>query len=376
MSAIKAVVVACDMVTSYGQGVNLCWKRLMAGESAIREITRFDTRYFKTSKAAVIPDLSCNADESLVMQMLTPMFTNTGNTLIPEDTFPVLATTTGEIDYLEHYVIGGEGEYNQSSPDYLLQKIVKITGVKYPGMFVSAACTSSNTAVAHGAALIDSGRYDSVLVVACDSVSEFVFSGFSAIMALDKNAARPFDKNRKGLTLGEAAGFILMMSPERALRESRPILVKIAGWGMTSDANHMTGPARDGSGLAAAIDKALQSASIAIDDVGVIAAHGTGTIYNDAMEMQAFKKVFTKKCIPIYSIKGGIGHTMGAAGLVEIILALKSLQEMTAPPTVNLLDIDQQAKGWVFQEPIKFKKPVTISTNSGFGGVNSAIVLC
>jgi len=375
MPAIKAVAVACDIVTPYGEGVNLCWKRLMAGESAIGEITRFDTRHFKSSKAAVIPALSCDAGESLIMQMLTPML-NAGNTLIPEDTFPVLATTTGEIDYLENYIIGGEGEYNQSSPDYLLQKIVKITGVKYSGMLVSAACTSSNTAVAHGAALIDSGRYDSVLVVACDSVSEFVFSGFSAIMALDKNAASPFDKNRKGLTLGEAAGFLLMMSPERALRESRPILGKIAGWGLTSDANHMTGPDKNGGGLAAAIHKALQSASVTIDDVGLISAHGTGTIYNDAMEMQAFKKVFTKKCVPIYSIKGGTGHTMGAAGLLEIILALKSLQEMTAPPTVNLIDVDPQAEGWVFSKPVKFKKSLTISTNSGFGGVNSAILLC
>ena len=375
MSAIKAVVVACDMVTSYGQGVNLCWKRLMAGESVIGEITRFDTRHFKTNKAGIIPDLSCSLDESLVMHMLTPML-NASSTLIPEDTFPVLATTTGEIDYLEDHIITKKGDYKQSRPDVLLEKIVKLAGVNYSGMLVSAACTSSNAAVAHGAAFIASGKYDSVLVVACDSVSEFIFSGFSAIMALDKNAARPFDKNRKGLTLGEAAGFILMMSPERALRESRPILGKIAGWGLTSDANHMTGPDKNGRGLALAIHNALQSASISIDEVGVISAHGTGTIYNDAMEMQAFKKVFNKEPVPAYSIKGGTGHTMGAAGLMEIILAFKSLQEMTAPPTVNLLEVDQQAEGWIFSEPIKFKKPVTLSTNSGFGGVNSAIVLC
>ncbi len=375
MPSIKSVVVACDMVTSYGQGVNLCWKRLMAGESAIGEITRFDTRHFKTNRAGIIPGLSCGSGESIIMKMLAPMFKDK-RALIPEDSFPILATTTGEIGYLEGHIITGKGEYKQSDPGFLLEKIVKLTGAKYPGLLVSAACTSSNTAVAHGAALINSGRYDSVLVIACDSVSEFVFSGFSAIMALDENTARPFDKNRKGLTLGEAAGFILMMSPERALREKRPVFGKIAGWGLTSDANHMTGPAKDGRGLAAAIHNALQSASVTIDDVGVISAHGTGTIYNDAMEMQAFKKIFNKQPVPAYSIKGGTGHTMGAAGLLEIIIALKSLQEMTAPPTVNLLDADQQADGWVFSEPINFKKPVTLSTNSGFGGVNGAIVLC
>ena len=375
MPSVKSVVVACDMVTPYGQGVNLCWKHLMAGDSAIGEITRFDTRHFKTNKAAIISGLSCGAGESFVMKMLAPMFEDK-KALIPEDSFPILATTTGEINYLEGHIITGKGEYKQSDPGFLLEKIVKLTGVKYPGLVVSAACTSSNRAVSHGAALIDSGRYDSVLVIACDSVSEFVFSGFSAIMALDENAARPFDKNRKGLTLGEAAGYILMMSQERALREKRPVLGKIAGWGLTSDANHMTGPDKDGGGLAAAINKALQSATVTNDDIGLISAHGTGTIYNDAMEIKAFKKVFNKQFVPAYSIKGGVGHTMGAAGLVEIIIALKSLQEMTAPPTVNLLDVDPQAEGWVFQEPEKFKKAVTISTNSGFGGINSAIVLC
>ena len=109
--------------------------------------------------------------------------------------------------------------------------------------------------------MIREGVRDCVLVVACDNVSEFVASGFSSLMALDKEMARPFDKNRRGLSLSEAAAFALLMSDARALREDRPVLAQISGWGLTSDANHITGPSRDGSGLALALRRALHSAS-------------------------------------------------------------------------------------------------------------------
>ena len=223
--------------------------------------------------------------------------------------------------------------------------------------------------------MIHSKERDCVLIVACDIVSEFVFAGFSSLMALDKDTAQPFDKDRSGLSLGEAAGFVLVMSKERALQEKRDIIGEIAGWGLTNDANHMTGPSRDGSGLAMAMRKAMQSADISEDAVGCIAVHGTGTVYNDAMEMKAFKSVFSSGALPTYSIKGGIGHTMGATGLVETIIALRSLEEKLVPPTVNLHVADDEADGWVSNEQCAFDSPATISINAGFGGVNSALVL-
>jgi 3-oxoacyl-[acyl-carrier-protein] synthase II len=137
----------------------------------------------------------------------------------------------------------------------------------------------------------------------------------------------------------------------------------------------MTAPSRDGSGLALAVRKALQSADISEDAVGCVAAHGTGTVYNDSMEMKAFKEVFGTRTVPTYSVKGGTGHTMGAAGLVEIILAFQSLREKVVPPTVNVRDVDDEAQGWVSSEPCIFDGSVTISTNSGFGGINCAVLL-
>jgi 3-oxoacyl-[acyl-carrier-protein] synthase II len=150
---------------------------------------------------------------------------------------------------------------------------------------------------------------------------------------------------------------------------------EIAGWGLTNDAHHMTAPSRDGSGLALAVHKALQSADISEDAVACVAAHGTGTVYNDSMEMKAFKEVFGTRTVPTYSVKGGTGHTMGAAGLIEIILAFRSLREKVVPPTVNVCDIDDEAQGWISSEPCVFDGSVTVSTNSGFGGINCAVLL-
>lgn len=374
MSAVKSVVVAYDMVTPYGWGIGSCWDGLLSGKTAIGRLDRFETKSFLTGKAAVIPDLPNGQDESLVMQMLTPLLTQ-ASAVIPSDALLILATTTGEIENLERYVLDGSPDAVGSRLDYLLNKVLHLTRVSVPGMVVSAACASSSAAIAQAAAMICSGERDCVLVVACDSVSEFVFSGFSSLMALDNNMARPFDRNRAGLSLGEAAGFMLLMSQSRASREKRPVIGEIAGWGLTSDANHMTGPSRDGSGLALAMQKAFRSADISEDTVGSVAAHGTGTLYNDSMEMKAFKIVFGTRSVPVYSIKGAIGHTMGAAGLVETIVAFESLNERVVPPTVNLQEVDDEAKGWVSSEAVTLDNTVTVSTNSGFGGINSAIVL-
>ncbi len=270
------------------------------------------------------------------MQMLVSLFQNS-RVDIPGDAKLILATTKGEIDFLEKSILAGSGDPRESTVSKLLAKVVELTGARGGGMVVSAACTSSAAAVARAAALIRNGQGDCVLVVACDSVTEFIFAGFSSLMALDKAPARPFDKRRAGLSVGEAAAFALVMSEERARREQRTILGEIAGWGLSDDANHMTGPSRESDGLILAITKALASAEIGSEAIGVIGAHGTGTVYNDAMEMRAFHAVF-KEPVPVYSVKGGIGHTMGAAGLVEMIIALRSLREKIVPPTVNMIE--------------------------------------
>ena len=374
MPRVKVVIVACDMTTAYGLGVDACWDGLISGKSAIRRLERFATEAFKSENAAAVSDLILDSDKSLVMQMLESLFKR-GGSCIPSDAALFLATTTGEIDILEKHVLTGKPDAAGSRFDYLLEKVRRLSGVERPGVVISAACASSNVAVAHAASMIANSENSCALIVATDSVSEFVFSGFSVINALCKNKAMPFDKQRDGLSLGEASGFLLLMSESRALKEKRTIIAEVAGWGSSNDANHITGPSRDGEGLRLAIDKALHSANISSEEIGCISAHGTGTIYNDSMEMKAFKAAFDNHKVPTYSIKGGTGHTLGAAGLVETIVAVKSLKEKIVPPTVNLSEIDDEAQDWVSKEPRSFNGSMTLSTNSGFGGINAALVL-
>jgi len=307
------------------------------------------------------------------MAMLRPLLAEAAAG-IPEEALCLLATTLGEIEYLERAVLAESEDASESCPSRLLRKIEKMTGSRRSGMVISAACASSSVAIAEGASRIGEGELDAVLVIACDGVSEFLYAGFSSLLALDAVKARPFDRNREGLSVGEAAGWLLLMSEERAQRENHPVLGEIAGWGLNNDANHMTGPTRDGSGLAKAIRISLEHAGIEKKNIASISAHGTGTAYNDLMEMKAFKKIF-KTPVPVYSVKGGTGHTMAAAGLVEALIALKSLRDQQVPPTVGLESPDDEAAGWVSTECREAPGDYALSTNSGFGGVNAALLL-
>ena len=370
---MNVVVVASDMITPYGRGTEACWEGLNAGRTAVSRIGRFQTAAFQSDYAGIVSGLRYHEESSLVMQMLRSLF---DGVRFPKDARLMLATTKGEIDLLEQSMLEGGGAVEDSLPGRLLAKVAGLTGLRDCGMVISAACTSSSAAVARAAALIRNNGTDCVLVVACDAVSEFIFSGFSSLMAMDRLPSRPFDKGRAGLNVGEAAAYALLMSKERATREGRTVLGTIRGWGLSDDANHMTGPSRESEGLILAITKALASADIGPASIGFIAAHGTGTAFNDAMEMRAFHAVFRDEVRPLYSIKGGIGHTMGAAGLVEMILALRALREGMVPPTVNLREADADAIGWVSDQrrPIRGQAQALV-TNAGFSGVNTALVL-
>jgi 3-oxoacyl-[acyl-carrier-protein] synthase II len=185
----------------------------------------------------------------------------------------------------------------------------------------------------------------------------------------------PFDRNRKGMNIGEGAAALLLMSPERAKREGRSSLGALVGWSVSNDAFNITAPDMDGHGLTLAIRKALQRSGIPEDAVSAICAHGTGTVYNDSMELTAFRKVFGNRKLPVFSVKGAIGHTMGAAGGIEAALCLKSLETGIIPPTAGFMEPDTGAEGLVSNEPVINECDYMLSTNSGFGGVNAAIIL-
>jgi 3-oxoacyl-[acyl-carrier-protein] synthase II len=371
----RATVVEMDVATAWGRGLDACWRGICVGDSAFSPVSRFDVSRFACHQAALAPGLDPQAPDSLVWQMLEPMLDALADR-IPADTLLLLATTTGEIDLLEKALACGQGLPEDSCLDRLAGRIATRLRLHAPGFVISSACASSTIAVADAASRIREGTHDSVLVVSCDTVTEFVFAGFSSLLALDPDGARPFDRSRKGLTLGDGAGYAWLMSDARAEREQRPSQGIVAGWGVSCDANHMTGPARDGAGLSRAIGQALRCATADPAVVDSICAHGTGTSYNDTMEMKAFRHALGDRPVPTYSVKGSIGHTLGAAGLIELAVSLRSIREETVPASAGLREPDADAAGWTSPAPVSRPGLSTVlSTNSGFGGVNAALLL-
>jgi 3-oxoacyl-[acyl-carrier-protein] synthase II len=294
---------------------------------------------------------------------------------VPADSCLITASTKAGIDNLEKSARGIPADPDDCLlshvSDYISRRF-NLTGVT---QHINAACASSAIALARGASLIELGRADSVLVCCFDIVTEFVFSGFCALQAMSPVPCMPFDRNRKGMNIGEGAAALLLMSPERAKREGRSSPGVLAGWAVSNDAFHITAPDIEGSGLILAIRKALQKSGLPKDAVSAICAHGTGTVYNDSMELTAFREVFGNRKLPVFSVKGAIGHTMGAAGGIEAAICLKGLAAGIIPPTAGFTEPDTGADGLVSNKPVIKDCDYMLSTNSGFGGVNAAIII-
>lgn len=367
-----AAIVGYDVLTPYGSGVAALWNGLLSGKSAIRKCQEFRAPTFRSGKAALVALPDCHGNRSRTMRLLAELFEST-TIRIPAEAGLLVATTTGEIDLLENTVLQGTDGNRGKLPD-MLPETAALAHVSGPAAVVSAACASSTAALAQAMIMIRSGVADTVLVVAVDSLSEFLFSGFSALMALDEDVARPFDRDRAGLSLGEATACLLLMSEERAACTGYNVLGRLTGAAMTNDANHMTGPSRDGAQLSRAIRRALRDASKEPENITVIAAHGTGTRYNDAMEMKALAAVFDTPR-PTFSVKGGTGHTMGSAGLVQAVTALEAMRHGLAPPTIGMQNVDDAARGWVASEAQTVGGGAALVVNAGFGGINAAVVL-
>jgi 3-oxoacyl-(acyl-carrier-protein) synthase len=245
-------------------------------------------------------------------------------------------------------------------------------GLTGPVATVSAACASGTLAIIDAAQRLRCGtEARSYLVFGIDLLSIFVVSGFARLHALAKERCRPFDLNRDGLALGEGAGALLLTTSEEAQQQNWPVLAVVKSWGVSGDAGHITAPCREASGLRRALDCCTDGGS---RPVGGINAHGTGTRFNDAMEIRAFRQRFAKN-VPFHSIKGAIGHCLGAAGVIEAAVAIKSLAAGQIPPTVGLEEPDKELGNLAGSTMLDLIHPSVISCNSGFGGINAAVML-
>lgn len=369
----RVVVTEAQAVTALGD-LDATWRALLAGRSGIAPVTRFDPTGCISSLAACIPGLEHGAPKGRsLLAMLDRLFDKLP--AVPSDASLFAATTKAGIDALESASRGEAVHAEDARPSLLAEEAARRLGLTGRSETVSGACASATMALARAAALIAHGRATAALVVCADLVSEFVFTGFSALRALSPSPCRPFDKARDGLTLGEGAALVLLMSEGRARSEGRPVLARLEGWGMANDATHITAPARDGCGLIATVNRALTTAKARPDAVAAICAHGTGTVYNDAMELTAFKAVFGERTVPMHGVKGALGHAMGASGGIEAALCCRMLAESMLPPTIGLGEPDPAATDLVSARPEKLSPGLLLTTNSGFGGLNAALLL-
>lgn len=346
---------------------------MLSGRSVINKVTRFSVDRYYAEMAACIPNLEENKQRSMIYDLIDRVLKPLGT--IPSDSFLITASTKAGIDkILDSYRSGETCSGDNFLPcisDYIQNKL-SLTG---KNINISAACASSTVALAKGGALIDSGICDSVLICCFDLVSEFVFSGFCSLQAMAPEPCRPFDKNRKGMSIGEGAAFLLLMNSKKAKESNKKNRGSLLGWAVTNDATHITRPDQEGYGLSLAIEKSLNKAKLSAGSVSAICAHGTGTFYNDSMEIASYKNIFGERKIPVFSIKGAIGHTLGAAGGIEAAISLKCLSQGIIPPTIGFSVPENGAEGLVSSEAIKSDVSYILSTNSGFNGVNGVVVL-
>ena len=300
--------------------------------------------------------------EKMMLLALQPVVQKSGVTF-DDKTALILSTTKGNITSLP-------AEGNLSDNVYLqglAKNVADFFGFTTQPIVISNACVSGIMAISVAKRLIQSGLYDTIFVVAGDEVSEFVLSGFNSFQAMSNVPCKPYSADRSGVTLGEAAAAVLVT---KDLAEAK---AKITGDGSINDANHISGPSRTGEGLVRSIENALSEAGIGSDTIDYISAHGTATSFNDEMEAVAFNRLNLQD-VPVNSFKGYYGHTLGASGLLETVIALECMAQNKVFKSLGYDEPGVSQPINVITKNEDRKINYFLKTASGFGGCNTAVV--
>lgn len=364
-----------DTLTAYGMGLDWLWEQLCHGTTAIHMTKAFDRPGFVSNQAALLEDLMMKEDQSRVMALLERLLAPLIGNLDP-NTSLLLTTTIGEVEHIQRSILEDNFScHMHANPLHLLAWIKNSLGLKADAAIVSSACASASMALSRAAAMIRQDAAQQVLVVACDAVTEFLYAGFSGLLSLSQQPARPFDADRDGLSLGDGAAWALLSSDNAQVNLLQHVGTRLVGWGSTTDAVHMTAPDRQAKGLIRAITKACKMAGVAFEDISGVIAHGTATPLSDAMEITALSQCLPPT-IPVMSIKGAIGHTCAATGLIQALVASHAIKSRTLPPTMGLNNPDPACDARYIRQAVELPNDaLMLSMNSGFGGVNTAMLI-
>lgn len=408
------VVTGMGVVTSLGAGKVENWKKLTAGESGIRTITRFPIDGMRTTMAGTVdfipvePFVSTTlsdkladlATEEAISQASIgakgdfpgPLFLAVAPVEVEWMARLEAARATGAtsgIDYDAMLKVSGGGKFADFHQRFLFGSVadhlVDRFGTKGSPISLSTACASGATAIQLGVEAIRRGEADAALCVATDgSVNPEALIRFSLLSALSTNndrpetAVRPFAKNRDGFVMAEGAGALVLESYEAATARGATILGVLAGCGELADSFHRTRSSPDGKPIIGCVRKALDDAGMNVEQIDYINAHGTGTPENDKMEYLGISTVFGERAtqVPVSSNKSMVGHTLSAAGAVEAVFSLLTLEHQRIPPTINYDIPDPAIPFDVVPNTARDAKVTAVMSNSfGFGGQNASLIL-
>lgn len=371
----ETYITATNCITPLGFDVETNIQNIEEGISGILE--HYDKKFSQnTFLGAIINDSDLEKEfekisnvegftrlEKMLLLALKPIIKKNPT----EKTALILSTTKGNISELN---TSSEEISEKVYLQNLAKTIANFFDFKTEPIVVSNACVSGILAVATAKRLIQAEIYDDAYVIAGDEFSEFVLSGFTSFQALSDKPCRPYDESRNGLNLGEATASVYITSDKNQVPKNA---IKISGDGAINDANHISGPSRTGEGLFRSIESALKEVKIKSSDIHFISAHGTATIYNDEMESIAFSRLDLQN-VPINSLKGYYGHTLGASGLLETVIGIESLKRNRLYKSLGFENPGTSEKINVITENKDVELNCFLKTASGFGGCNTAVI--
>jgi 3-oxoacyl-[acyl-carrier-protein] synthase-1 len=362
---MKSIAILSDsLISPLGHGSKENFDAIMKGNSGVSLIEDFelnDKPFFAARIRNIKSKSGLTRFENLSILSIEDALEESPVQVDLKNTVFILATTKGNIELLDS---------DRNSADLPLhataEKIARHFGVR-KSYVVSNACTSGVMAITVAKRLLNTKKFDHAIVTGTDVLSRFVVSGFQSLFALSDEPCKPFDATRKGLNLGEASSTIILSNTCESNFD-------LLGDGSTNDANHISGPSRTGIELGEAITTALTNSNIKNTALDFISAHGTATLYNDEMEAKAFALTHINQ-VPVNSLKGYFGHTLGAAGILEIVMSLQSLKYNSLIPTKGFSQHGVSVPLNVIQKQESRPLKTFLKTASGFGGCNAALII-
>lgn len=396
----RIAVTGIGVVSSIGIGKDEFWGALIRGESGISRITSFDTAEYPTHYGGEIknfqPELFIDkrkiakigrASQLAIAAAILSLRDAKVNldSLNKDRAGLALGTTMGGSQVFERlnsaWVKQGVDAIDPAlipmcPASSISANVADECGFKGPNYIIPTACAAGNYAIGYACDLIRMGRADIMLAGGTDAFSRIAFTGFNRLLAIAPQICQPFDKNRKGMLVGEGAAVVVLETLEAALKRKADIYAEILGYGLSCDAHHMTAPFA--SGIKQAIEKALGESNLSARDVDYFNAHGTGTPANDKEECAAIKMAFGEHYhrLAVSSIKSMLGHTMGAASAIEAATCCLTVKHDIIPPTINHETPDPECDiDCVPNVCRKAKVNVALNNASAFGGNNACLVL-